>query len=228
MACGFAAIVLAMNGNFYYAAMTLVLGGVFDMVDGRVARMTGTETSFGEQFDSISDIISFGCAPALIMYKKYLYQFDRLGAAIAFVYLLCAALRLARFNANINKVSNLYFQGLPTPAGALAIVGYIFLSDKYPIIDKYSIVAIFYTLIYAALMISNIPFSSFKNANWVQKDKRRALLFLFIASILIFIYYKILFICLILIYSLSSFILYIKNKKEFGDIFHWREESDSS
>ena len=98
MACGFASMVLASRGLHYEAAMILILGAIFDSVDGRVARLTGTSSSFGEQFDSLSDAVSFGVAPAFLIFNKYLSQYGRLGAVISFVYLLCAALRLARFN----------------------------------------------------------------------------------------------------------------------------------
>ena len=133
MGCGFVAIMYSMQGSFYKACMFLVLGAIFDSVDGRVARLTGTQSSFGEQFDSLSDLISFGIAPSLIFYNKFLTGTGRIGIVIAFLFLLCGALRLARFNANINNVSSDYFQGLPIPGAALAILSYILISLEFDI-----------------------------------------------------------------------------------------------
>ena len=101
--CGFVAIMFSMQGEFYKACMFIFLGAIFDSVDGRVARLTGTSSSFGEQFDSLSDLISFGMAPAIIFYNRFLIDSGRVGMVIAFLFLLCGALRLARFNANIEK-----------------------------------------------------------------------------------------------------------------------------
>ena len=108
------------------------MGALFDSVDGRVARLTGTQSSFGEQFDSLSDLISFGMAPAMIYYFKFLAGSGRPGMVVAFIFLLCGALRLARFNANIDKVSSDYFQGLPIPGAATAVIGFILLSVAFP------------------------------------------------------------------------------------------------
>ena len=117
MACGFFSIILGYQGQFYQAAMILGLGAIFDSVDGRVARMTGTQSVFGEQFDSISDVVSFGVAPAFLVYNKFFINLGRIGLVTSFIFLLCGALRLARFNANIDKVSSNFFQGLPIPSG---------------------------------------------------------------------------------------------------------------
>ena len=119
LACGFFSILLSFKGEFYFACIVLGLGAIFDSVDGRVARLTGTQSSFGEQFDSLSDLISFGMAPSFLVFNRFLSESGRVGVIVAFFYLLCGALRLARFNANINKVSSTFFQGLPIPSGAL-------------------------------------------------------------------------------------------------------------
>lgn len=206
--------------------MILVLGAIFDSVDGRVARMTGTQSQFGEQFDSMSDLISFGLAPALMMYQKYLHEFGRLGAAVAFAFVLSGALRLARFNANIEKVSSTFFQGLPSPGAALAIVGYILLGIELPILEDLPLLAAAYTLFYGLLMISTIPFNSFKDSSWTKKHKKGALFIFFIFSLLVFIYYKLMFSISLAIYTLASLIYYSSKRREFGDVFHWQEEQD--
>src|SRR5690606_19468750 len=125
MACGFVAIILALKGQYYKACMLIVLGAIFDSVDGRVARLTGTQSHFGEQFDSLSDLLSFGFAPAMLFYLKFLNSGARLSLVTTFLFILCGALRLARFNANLDRVKSDYFQGLPIPGAAMALIGYI-------------------------------------------------------------------------------------------------------
>ncbi len=227
MACGFASMVLASRGMHYEAAMILILGAIFDSVDGRVARLTGTSSSFGEQFDSLSDAVSFGVAPGFLIYNKYLYDYGRLGAVISFFYLLCAALRLARFNANLSKVRSDFFQGLPSPGAALAIIGLILLADRFPIIDGYSVYTMIYTALYGLLMITTIPFYSFKNSDFVRKHKRTILFFFFVGAALTVIYYRIMFALGMASYVLISLVYYVAKMKEFGDAFEWSEESDS-
>lgn len=227
MACGFSSMVLASRGMHYEAAMILILGAIFDSVDGRVARLTGTSSHFGEQFDSLSDAVSFGVAPAFLMYNKYLFDYGRLGAVISFFYLLCAALRLARFNANLTKVRSDFFQGLPSPGAALAIIGLILLADRFPVIDEYSMYTMIYTGIFGLLMITTIPFYSFKNSDFVRRHKRMILFFFFVGAALTVIYYRIMFAVGMTGYVLISLFYYVYKIKEFGDAFEWSEDSDS-
>jgi CDP-diacylglycerol--serine O-phosphatidyltransferase len=228
MACGFASMVLASRGLHYEAAMILILGAIFDSVDGRVARLTGTSSSFGEQFDSLSDAVSFGVAPAFLIFNKYLSQYGRLGAVISFVYLLCAALRLARFNANIAKVRSDFFQGLPSPGAAMGVLGLVLLAEKFPVVDEYSLYALPYTAIYGILMITTIPFHSFKNSELVRKHKRAILFLFFITAALTVIYYQIAFALGMALYVLISLFYYLYKMKEFGDAFEWTEEAEDS
>lgn len=226
MACGFASVIFSIQGRFFEGAMVLLLGAIFDSVDGRVARLTGTQSSFGEQFDSISDVVSFGVAPSFLMYQKYLVNFGRIGAVVAFIFLLCGALRLARFNANIDKISSDYFQGLPIPSAAAALIGYILLADKFPTIDNYPIIALVYTLFYGVLMITNIPFNSFKNSALVKKHKKAALFIVFVLSALVFSYFKIMIALGISVYVFGSLLYYISKRREFGDAIQWSEEAE--
>jgi CDP-diacylglycerol--serine O-phosphatidyltransferase len=124
---GFYAIVMAMNGRYDLAAVGIFCAMVLDSLDGRVARMTNTQSAFGEQMDSLSDMVSFGAAPALISYVWALKGLGRWGWIAAFVYCACAALRLARFNVNTGVVDKRYFQGLPSPAAAALVAGFIWL-----------------------------------------------------------------------------------------------------
>ncbi|MCT4643324.1 MAG: CDP-diacylglycerol--serine O-phosphatidyltransferase [Bacteriovoracaceae bacterium] len=221
--CGFMAILFSMQGQYYKACMFIMLGSIFDMVDGRVARLTGTQSSFGEQFDSMSDLISFGAAPAIIFYNKFLSTLGRAGMVIAFFYLLCGALRLARFNANISKVSSDYFQGLPIPGAAIAVLSYVLVSLEYEIFNnKYF--AAFYIAFYGALMISNVPFTSFKKAGWVSKHKKKLLLSIFVIISSLFIYEEVMIPVIISAYVLMSLFNMIINRKKFKGIFDWDEE----
>ena len=214
MACGFSSVLFSIKENYYEAAMVLILGAAFDSVDGRVARLTKTQSSFGEQFDSISDMISFGLAPAILMYQRYLYKFERLGIAVTFIYVLFSALRLARFNASINKVPSSYFQGLPSPVAALGLVGYVLFSEKYPEINNFLFIPMVYTLFYAILMITNIPFNSFKDSQWVRKHKHITFLAFLIGIILTFVYYRIMFFLGVTAYTFFSLVIYLKKCME--------------
>lgn len=226
MACGFFSIILGWKGSFYPAAMLLVLGAIFDSVDGRVARMTHTQSAFGEQFDSISDVVTFGVAPAFLVYNKFFLDMGRLGLITSFVFLLCGALRLARFNANIEKVSSDFFQGLPIPSGALALVGLTLFSIEYPEVNSYKPLLVFYVMFFAFLMISNIPFNSFKKSEWVRLHKKRVLFIIFLIMILTSLYEEIMIGLIINIYVVASLIYFIKNKGALQDMFQWKSEDD--
>ncbi|NRT57487.1 CDP-diacylglycerol--serine O-phosphatidyltransferase [Sphaerotilus uruguayifluvii] len=168
---GFYAIVMAMNGRFDQAAIGVFCAMVLDSLDGRVARMTNTTSAFGEQMDSLSDMVSFGAAPALIMYEWALKGLGKLGWIAAFVYCSGAALRLARFNTNIGVVDKRYFQGLPSPAAAALVTGLIWVMDDMGFRGvrdiEWLIWLAFATTLYAGLtMVTNVPFYSFKDVNF--------------------------------------------------------------
>lgn len=226
MACGFFSIILGWKGDFYPAAMILVLGAIFDSVDGRVARMTHTQSAFGEQFDSISDVVTFGAAPAFLVYNKFFSDMGRIGLITSFIFLLCGALRLARFNANIDKVSSDFFQGLPIPSGALAMVGLVLFSIEYSQFQFYPAVLVLYVLFFSFLMISNIPFNSFKKSEWVRLHKKRVLFIIFLIGILTFIQEQIMIGLVINVYVFASLAYFLKNKGELKDMFQWKSEAD--
>lgn len=226
IACGFFSIILGWKQQFYFASMILVLGAIFDSVDGRVARMTGTQSAFGEQFDSISDVVSFGVAPAFLAYNRFFTDLGRIGLIAAFIFLLCGALRLARFNANIDRVSSDFFQGLPIPSGALAILGLTLLSTVVPEIENYKPLIVLYVIGIAFLMISNIPFNSFKNSPWVKAHKKRVLLIIFLIITLTAVYEEVMIFSVMMIYILSSLLYYLKNRDRLKDMFTWKSELD--
>ncbi|MDO9400906.1 MAG: CDP-diacylglycerol--serine O-phosphatidyltransferase [Polaromonas sp.] len=171
---GFYAIVMAMNGRFDQAAIGVFCAMVLDSLDGRVARMTNTQSAFGEQMDSLSDMVSFGAAPALIAYVWGLTTLGRWGWVAAFVYCACAALRLARFNVNTAVVDKRFFQGLPSPAAAALVAGFIWLltdsgveGNGYLDLGVFSLSVpwiMFVLTLYSGLtMVTNVPFYSFKD-----------------------------------------------------------------
>lgn len=227
MGCGFAAMILSMQQNFYLASVYLLLGGIFDMVDGRVARLTGTQSSFGEQFDSLSDVISFGVAPALLIYNRFLMDLGRPGVVIAFVYLLCGAMRLGRFNANIGTNNPNFFQGLPIPGAAIALVSYVMISLAFPIVGHHPWIPAGYTLFYALLMISNIPFCSFKSSAWAKRHKRLILAMIFLTFCLIFLYEELMIGIIISLYVLGSLLYFIGTGGKLSQIFAWGGEVDA-
>ena len=169
---GFYAIVMAINGRFDLAAIGVFCAMVLDSLDGRVARMTNTQSAFGEQMDSLSDMVSFGAAPALISYVWSLKSLGRWGWIAAFVYCACAALRLARFNVNTGVVDKRFFQGLPSPAAAALVAGFIFLMTELGLKGSDALWGVSITWItfalalYAGLtMVTNVPFYSFKDVH---------------------------------------------------------------
>lgn len=227
MASGFASVTFAMNGRFYAACIVLILGAVFDSVDGRVARMTGTQSPFGEQFDSLSDAISFGFAPSMLVYLRFFEELGRLGLAVSFMFLLCGSLRLARFNANIDKVNSDYFQGLPSPAAAMALVGLVLFSLEFPVLLDWVAVPFIYVLFYAFLMISTLPFNSFKNSSWVKQHKRFTLFFMMVTLVLTLTYEQYMIAGGISFYVLGSLIYFFTHKGALEDVLQWKTDTEN-
>lgn len=165
---GFYAIVMAINGRFEFACIAVFCAAVLDSLDGRVARMTNTQSAFGEQMDSLADMVSFGAAPALIVYIWALKDLGKPGWIPAFVYIAGAALRLARFNVNIGVVDKRFFQGLPSPAAAAMVIGLVWVVDDAGFKGGVSEIAAFawsayaITLFAGLSMVTNAPFYSFK------------------------------------------------------------------
>lgn len=163
----FYSVVMAMDGRFEAAAIGIFCAAVLDSMDGRVARMTNSQSAFGEQMDSLCDMVGFGAAPALIVYEWALHGLGKAGWIPAFVYIAGAALRLARFNTNIGIVDKRFFQGLPSPAAAALVMGLIWVMDDAGFKDAYRIGWLAWTAfgvtLYAGLsMVTNAPFYSFK------------------------------------------------------------------
>jgi len=165
---GFYAIVQAMNARYEIAAIAIFVAMLLDGVDGRVARWTHTQSEFGAQYDSLSDMVSFGAAPALVLYEWQLKGLDKLGWIAAFVYCAGAALRLARFNTNIDVVDKRFFQGLPSPMAAAFVAGLVWVIDDFGIrrAEWVAWIAWACAMFAGISMVTNLPFYSFKDINW--------------------------------------------------------------
>lgn len=161
--CGFFSMIRTLNGDYLVAAWMIFLAGLFDFLDGRVARLTKTSSRFGLEYDSLSDITSFGIAPALLMYTWSLFNFGRLGWAVAFLFFACGALRLARFNVQSSSVEKKDFQGLPIPTAAACPASYVILHQHFyggGTTASYFVLVL--TFAVAVLMVSRIPYRSLK------------------------------------------------------------------
>jgi CDP-diacylglycerol--serine O-phosphatidyltransferase len=168
---GFFAVVMAIEGHFETSAISIFLAMIFDGLDGRVARLTNSTSAFGEEYDSLADMVSFGVAPAVLAYQWSLNEFGNLGFVAAFVFVAGAALRLARFNTQIGIADKRYFQGLPSPAAASVIAGYVWWMVTYtgqPILWLESSLLVL-TALTGLLMVSNFRYSSFKEFNLRNK-----------------------------------------------------------
>lgn len=169
MFAGFYAILAGMDGKFEAAAIAMFVAMLFDGLDGRVARLTNTSTDFGVEYDSLSDMVSFGVAPAVLSYSWILHEAGRLGWAAAFIYASCAALRLARFNTQVSTVSKKYFVGLASPAAAGVVASMVWANHDIVSTQTAAMVAAFVTAVAGLLMVSNFQYFSFKEIDAKSK-----------------------------------------------------------
>lgn len=161
---GFYAIVAATKGMFDLSAVAIFIAMLLDALDGRIARLTHSQSEFGAQMDSLSDMVCFGISPALVLYEWSLVVMGKPGWLIAFFYAVCTALRLARFNSQSQQTNKRYFQGLATPAGAGVVASMIWFCTEFDISGKdYSLIVAAITLIIGFLMVSAIRYRSFKD-----------------------------------------------------------------
>ncbi|WP_143142322.1 CDP-diacylglycerol--serine O-phosphatidyltransferase [Nitrosovibrio sp. Nv17] len=208
---GFYAIIQAMNGRFEHSAVSIFIAMMLDGLDGRVARLTHTQSEFGAEYDSLADMVSFGAAPALVVYEWALKDLGKLGWIAAFVYCACAALRLARFNTNLGIVDKRFFQGLPTPAAAALIAGLVWVMLDFDFTGRdIRWLAWGITLFAGLTMVSNLPYYSGKDINL-----RKSVPFITILLLALFFFVLIpshppmVLFCLFLLYALSGYALWL-------------------
>ncbi|MEO1889521.1 MAG: CDP-diacylglycerol--serine O-phosphatidyltransferase [Cycloclasticus sp.] len=207
---GFYAITGAVNGHFETAVLAIFIAMVLDGLDGRVARMTNTQSEFGAQYDSLADLVSFGVAPAAVAYAWGLSSLGKLGWMAAFVYATCGALRLARFNVQHNTADKRYFQGLASPAAAAIVAGYIWVMEDYQITGTaavYGLLAV--TTLTGLLMVSNVRYHSFKELNFTGKVPFVVSVIVMLALALVYVAPPLVLFAVFLLYAGSGVVLTI-------------------
>ena len=179
MFLGFLSMVWAVQGRFESACLAILLSAVMDGLDGKVARLTNTASEFGVQYDSLSDLVAFGIAPAMLMWQWELSALGRMGLAAAFIYAACGALRLARFNVSTAAVGKRFFIGLPIPAGGCTVVTFVFCAAHFPAIMASALpyMTLFLAIGVGVLMVSKVRYFSFKEYDFLRAHPIRTMLF---------------------------------------------------
>ncbi len=204
----FYAITQAMHGHYETAAVSVFIAMLLDGMDGRVARLTNSQSAFGEQMDSLADMVSFGVAPALIAYQWQLHQFGKIGYSVAFVYCACAALRLALFNTLIGKVDKKWFIGIPSPTAAALVIGLVWVNHSFERLPMVAWLCLGVTLFAGLSMVVQIPFWSFKEINIRRKVPFVVLLCGLLGLLVVTLQPSVVLFGLFLAYSLSGYVHY--------------------
>jgi CDP-diacylglycerol--serine O-phosphatidyltransferase len=211
---GFYAIVAASRGQFDTAAIAVFVAMILDGMDGRIARLTHTQSDFGAQYDSLSDMIAFGLAPALVMYEWSLASLGKLGWTAAFIYAAAAALRLARFNTQIGVVDKRYFLGLPSPSAAALIAGLVWVGADYDMPgEDIALLTFPLTVLTGILMVSNIRYKSFKDLNLRGRIPFVAMLVIVLAFVFISLDPPVVLFSAALLYALSGPVLSLVRRR---------------
>ncbi|MCL5673051.1 MAG: CDP-diacylglycerol--serine O-phosphatidyltransferase [Deltaproteobacteria bacterium] len=205
---GFYSIINSINGKFYIAGWLIVVSIFLDGLDGKVARITNTSSKFGIEYDSLSDLIAFGAAPSILVYVWQLKNFGKIGWALIFVYFIGAALRLARFNVQVNSVENKKFTGLPSPAAAGMAVFSIFAMKNFKLAINYHIVMMIAMPLLGLLMISNISYYAMKDLSIFKKKPFEILALASLIIIIIIIKPVLMFFLIFIVYCFISPLLY--------------------
>jgi CDP-diacylglycerol--serine O-phosphatidyltransferase len=212
---GFFAIVQAMNQRWEIASIAIFCSLILDGMDGRIARMTNTQSAFGEQYDSLADMVSFGVAPALVAYEWALKGLGKWGWVAAFIYCAGAALRLARFNISTGHVDKRFFQGLPSPAAASIVAGFVWLAEDnhLPVNDAAIPWTIFFLTIYAGItMVSNVLFYSGKALDIRYNVSFGVMVMLILIFVVVSTYPPLTIFGFFLLYALSGYVFWVWKK----------------
>ncbi len=212
---GFYAILAAMNGKFEAAAMAIFVAMLMDGLDGRVARLTNTQSAFGAEYDSLADMVAFGLSPALVMFSWALSGLGKLGWLAAFIYTAATALRLARFNTQIGVSDKRYFQGLPSPSAAAIMAGGVWLGVDYEIAGaSLSWAAAVLTTVVGLLMVSNFRFHSFKEIDFHGKVPFIAMVLVMLGFAVVLTHPPTVLFLLFLAYAISGPLLTLTKLRE--------------
>ncbi|MEP4891050.1 MAG: CDP-diacylglycerol--serine O-phosphatidyltransferase [Aliiglaciecola sp.] len=226
---GFYAVVASMNGRFEAAAVAIFVAMIFDGLDGRVARMTNTQSEFGAEYDSMADMVSFGMAPALVAYNWGLTDLGKIGWLAAFIYVAGAALRLARFNTQLGVADKRFFQGLASPAAAALVAGMVWVGVEYDVDGKdFGIVVAVLTGLAGLLMVSNFKYNSFKEVDWHGKVPFVGLLIVMLVFIIVATAPSLVLFLVFALYALAGPINTFRSvdKVRLEDVVGDHEESD--
>lgn len=211
---GFYAIIAAIQGRYEAAAIAIIISSVFDGIDGRIARFTRTTSHFGVEYDSLSDLVAFGVAPGILAFRWALEPFGRLGWLAAFMYVICGALRLARFNVQKTTVELNYFKGLPIPAAACFIASLILFSNALGgMPENKPFILIFMVFVLSFLMVSTINYLSFKRFDIRNQKPFNVLVSIILIFIVIAYKPKIMFFLIMLTYTLSGPLITLYRKR---------------
>lgn len=217
---GFFAIILATKGQYAESAIAIFIAMLWDGLDGRVARLTNTQSEFGEQYDSMADMVSFGVAPALLMYFYLFEGLGKIGWIGAFVYVAAGSLRLARFNTQIGVQDKRYFQGLPSPAAAALIAGLVWTKEMMgPSVydDQFLVIGSWIILVSAGiLMVSNVRYYSFKEINFKGRSSFKLLLLATLIMIVVSLWPSAILFIFFFVYAVSGLVLTmieVRNKR---------------
>jgi CDP-diacylglycerol--serine O-phosphatidyltransferase len=214
--CGFWAIISVFQERFYFAAVAILLAGVFDVFDGKVAKLSGATSKFGMQYDSLADLVSFGIAPALLAFSWALRPYGKFGWLAAFLFVACGAIRLARFNVLASTGETKYFKGLPIPVAAAMIAFTILLYFQLIETDWVKdIVILVMIYILAFLMVSNIRYFSFKELNLAKRKP---------FSIFIFVVLSLIVIVMEPVVVLFAFVLFYVFSGPVSMVLAWRKK----
>ena len=209
--------------HFLQASWAIIIAAAFDAVDGRIARLTRSVSRFGEQYDSLVDMVSFGIAPGMLAYLAFLQPFGRWGWLATFLYIICVALRLARFNVQLKFIESKYFQGLPSPPSATMLATTVILLHSLGIADIKNSAMPLITCVLALLMVSTIRYNSFKDFDFRKRRPFNVLVALILLIVLLLGEPEIILFSAAAIYTLSGplgylYLLRRMNKKEYTEL----------
>lgn len=219
--CGFLSVVKSLGGEYTKAAWLIMGAGIFDLLDGRIARLTRTGSRFGAEYDSLVDLSSFGLAPGIMMYMWCLRAFGKLGWLVAFLYFACGALRLARYNVQRDNVEYRFFQGLPIPMAAYALSAYVIFYHHLSahLSEQFNLVGMFLTLALALLMVSTVRYWSGKVFALSRLDSFFALVLLVVIIFIVALHPEICVFLLVMGYVGSGLLYEVLHRYPFVRVY---------